>query len=155
MFVVWTDSGFAANNTLSLAEADYHVGSGIFEWAPMGVTEERMRAERFFEKKCSIDEAPGTSSGLIVIEVVAGGNKAVLSTIQFGTKKRIPPTITFYSGDTSYGNIGEYNSSGTLAANHAGAAASITDSSFFFYAGTPALTAGNTVRFTYTAECEL
>ena len=94
---IWTDSQFAANDILYTAEAAVIISSAPHAWKERLLAEEKILAQRYYEKSYNQDVLPGTAS------VAAGNasNVAVLAQYILGwsflVSKRIAPAVTIWS----------------------------------------------------------
>jgi hypothetical protein len=152
---VWAYNDPGANVAWSFAEAGLYLGSSVVSWRPGPIQDELMRCLRYYEKTYDNDDAPGTATadGAIIAYVAATGNKSVVPMCQYFAPKRTTPTVVCYTIEGTANNIGEYNAAGTLVSNRAqGIVAS--QKNIFYYTATNC-TAGNTMRFQFTIDCEL
>jgi hypothetical protein len=98
---VWTDSQFAANDILNLAQADIHLGSIVQSWVGRHTQQTIAMCQRFYAKTFSIDVAPAQSVGLVgAFRYIAGKAGAATEHAhwQFPVTMRITPTtITTYN----------------------------------------------------------
>jgi len=136
----WSDSDFAANDTLSIAEAGLYVGSAPSAWTDRLYADELQMVQRFYEKTYNVDIAPGTdhSGAPYGYDVIFTGASATTAAgyIQmfFKVRKRIAPTMTWYQQN---GTSGSWNYYGYW--NGAGGTSAVTDFSTDQYKAAMAL----------------
>lgn len=98
---VWSDSQFAANDTLSLAEAGLYVGSVAQVWRPRLVQQEYALCRRYYFKTFGIDVAPAQNAGVTgCFRFIAGkaGALTEFATLHYPVLLRTAsPTITTYN----------------------------------------------------------
>jgi hypothetical protein len=99
---VWSDSGFAANDTLSLAEAMLTFGKTTVNWTPRPVGQELALAQRYYWKTFALDTAPaqniGTNTGEFHAPApVAGANAERMAKLIYPVMMFASPTVTTYS----------------------------------------------------------
>lgn len=97
----WTDSQFAANDTLSFAEVALTVGSSVQAWKPRLYTQELHLCQRFYCKTFDIDTAPvnnsATNQVIRITAVVAGAATHRFPPWTFPAPMFKVPTVTFYN----------------------------------------------------------
>ncbi len=105
---IWTDSQFAANDTLSVSEVMLTApptdsSSPILNsvWSPEPLSLELIKCLRFYEKSYLIDTAPATASAPNYTPWPWAGatlaNSAFLGQALFTVKKRATPVVAVYS----------------------------------------------------------
>ncbi len=62
LVLVYSATAFAANDTLSLAEAGLYFGVTQRTWTPRPISQEILLAQRYYRKSYAPDTAPGTAS---------------------------------------------------------------------------------------------
>lgn len=151
---IWSDSD-PGSVTYSFAEAGLYYGTAEQAWRPGPIQDELNNCLRYYEKSYDVDIVPGTntSSGIIIGYIPVNGNKTATPIQSFTAPKRTTPTIVCYTMAGVASNIGEYDASAALVANRA-QGVTAAEKLFFYFAGA-SCTAGNTMRFHYTADCEL
>jgi len=151
---IWSDSD-PGSVTYSFAEAGLYYGTAEQAWKPGPIQDEMLRCMRYFEKSYNTDTVPGsnTNAGIIISYIPSSNNKSVTPKQPYMTPKRVAPTITCYTQAGAASNIGEYDPNGALVANRA-QGVTPAEKSFFYYTSV-VCAAGNTMRFHYTADCEL
>lgn len=155
LVMLWSDAGFAADDTLSVAEAGVYVGATARSWTPRPAAQELAICERYFQKTYELDLAPGSSSG--------GGNchgygRDTQFVLPFGHKFRQMmfsiPTVKLYSQTGTADKISLIN--GTNAGTGTVNASSINQTGFSLVSDSSSgFAAGTLYRFNYTAEAEL
>jgi len=65
LVMVWANADFAANDTLSLAEAGLYFGSSLRSWVPRTTTDELLLCRRYCLKTFPFDTAPAQNAGAI------------------------------------------------------------------------------------------
>lgn len=63
MVAVWTDSQFAANDTLSVAEAGLYTSGFVSGWFPRPYAQELALCQRYYVKTFAVDTAPAQNAG--------------------------------------------------------------------------------------------
>ncbi len=61
---LWTDSQFAANDILNIAEAGLYVSASAQAWIPVPIQADFAMCQRYFEKTWDTDTVPGTAAAL-------------------------------------------------------------------------------------------
>lgn len=98
---IWSDSGFAANDTVSVAEAGLYIGNAALPWGPRLYSQEFLMCQRYYWKSFEVDIAPaqniGTSYSTRITAVAAGAVTHRFPPIFFPSVMFKVPTITFYN----------------------------------------------------------
>jgi hypothetical protein len=154
---IWSDADFAANDTLSIAEAGLFAAATIQAWTPELLSVQNQLCNRFFWTTFPKDVAPaqaaGQSGALSKTAIRAGAVTDQLSN-RFPTQMRVSPTITFFnpvaanaevrdatgSVDCSSTILGAYSNQDTVLINTTGNAGSAI---------------GNVFQIHITADAEL
>lgn len=155
---IWSDSQFAANDTLSIAEAGLFVGNVTQLWIPRFYQQELTLCRRFYWKTFSIDTGPAQSAGgnsdpYIFLASVAGtgterGGIVVLPVPMFAA-----PTVTFYNPSAANAQVRDTNAAADCSST---ATSFVTAQNIYFTTvGASGTSVGNTLRVHITAESEL
>lgn len=153
LVMVWSDADFAANDTISLAEAGLYFGSSQRSWTPRPIHLDLAMCQRYYEKSYNIDIAPGVGSYLGSNYFIPS-SAAVEIYFRFGVRKRTSPTVTIYSPATTgtSGAIRNVTASTDLTSVTDGGASGEVGSMAYKATGA---TAGNEYTFHWTAAAEL
>ena len=142
---VWSDSQIPAPMQVLFMEAGLYVAAAAQPWQPRPAAIELTNCQRFYE----------LMAGPIVSSVVVAGNKTAHCVTPYKTTKRAIPTIVCYSAQTGVGGlITEYTPALAFVADHAQGIIATIDQ-IFFHIGADSATAGNNLRFNYSAEAEI
>lgn len=155
LVMLWSDAGFAADDTLSVAEAGLYFGATVRSWTPRPTAQELVLVERYFQKTYSLNLAPGTSSGEGNCH---GYGNTTQFALPFGHKfhcqMRTLPTVRLYSLLGTADKISLINGTnagtGTVTPGNVG----LTGFTLIVDSGS-GFTAATLYRFHYTAEAEL
>ncbi len=99
---IWTNDQFAANDTLSVAEADFYPGSAVRAWLPRDYDDDIAKCQRYYYKTFDIDVAPAQNAGVagcargIAGKAGAIGLAAIIP-IRFPVRMFATPTITTFN----------------------------------------------------------
>lgn len=97
----WTDSQFAANDTLSVAEAGLFIGDFVQPWTPRLISAELLLCQRYYYKTFEVDIAPaqniGTAYSTRITAVAAGAVTHRFPPLFFPVVMFKVPTITLYN----------------------------------------------------------
>jgi hypothetical protein len=156
MVMVWTDADFAANDTLSLAEAGLYLGTTLQSWAPRMIAQDELACRRYYWKSFEMNTAPvqngGTGGTLRIAALTAGATVQRSLTFRFPVEMFKTPTMTSYNPSAANAEVrdataGADCSSTTLAPNQNG----------FWLATTGAVgsAVGNALHFHVTADAEI
>lgn len=93
ILAVWTDAGFAANDTFSMTEAQLVDGAVPLPWLPADFGVEVARCQRFYEKSFELDTLPGTATatGAFDIQMAAATTGRFTCPVRFAVPKRVAP----------------------------------------------------------------
>lgn len=97
---IWSDTNFAVNDVLYLAEAGLYTGSQTRAWSFRPIQQELALCQRYFCKTFDIDTAPATATGgnnSIAFMAGKAGAAANLVTWRFPVEMRATPTVTIYN----------------------------------------------------------
>ena len=101
MVMVWTDADFAANDTLSLAEAGLYLGTTLRSWTPRMLGQELSLCQRYYVKTFSVDVLPAQNTdklGMCLAMVGKAGASANVGWYLFPVVMRTTPiTVTFFN----------------------------------------------------------
>lgn len=101
MLAIWTDSQFAANDTLSIGQAGLWDAATAAAWLPRPPAAELALAQRYFEKSYDVDTGAPTNTAIPGLtnfpSKTVMANADNLGGIVFKVAKRIIPVVTVYS----------------------------------------------------------
>ena len=156
--MVWSNADFAANDTLSLAEAGLYFGASIRTWTPIPISNDLRMCLRYYEKSFTLDTAPVQNAGGKTGEYQFNAGKAGAATnwsntMPFSSVKRIAPTMTFYNPSAASAQIRD----AVAAANFTGTTYNQRSIYGFNMTGTGAAgtAVGNICGVHWTADAEL
>lgn len=155
LVMVWSNADFAANDTLSLAEAGLYYGANARTWVPKKTVEEILICKRYYRKSFPRDTAPAQSAGATGSVRFTAGKAGALSNlvyILFAVPMRTTPTIVTYNPDAANAHVRDQ----TAGADCSGTSTFPNDEDLVITATGNASTAvGNTLRIHYTADARL
>jgi len=154
----WTDADFAANDTLSVAEAGLFLGSSIVPWSPRFVRDELALVQRYYSKTFGLDVAPAQNVGLNSGEYhmpapVAGAVSQRGSKFVHPVPMRISPTVTTYSPAAASAEF--YDGTNSVACTAITTVNASPSSIQIQCTGNASTTAGASLRVHVTADAEL
>lgn len=94
---IWTDSQFAANDTLSVAEAGLFVSGSVQAWKPRLLSQELSLCNRYYRKSYALETAPATASAPGYIWQTAYTTSRLWSNVFYEVEMRASPTFTIIS----------------------------------------------------------
>lgn len=97
LLAIWTDSQFAINDSLSLAEGGVFVSSAIQPWKPRLIQDELALCQRYFYSTYDLDVAPGTNAASGMIAFAASLTATLRGACLFPVPMRATPTTIVYS----------------------------------------------------------
>ncbi len=151
---VWTDSQFAVNDILYIAEAGLYVSSEVQAWTPRPVQQELSLCNRYYRKSYALETAPATVNAPNYLFVVAYTTARLWLNVFYEVEMRTTPTFSVISlaGTTSKASLEAGGADvGTSVTVNVGAAkilSLVSDSGSGF-------TVGVAYLFHYTASAEL
>jgi hypothetical protein len=155
--LVWTDTQFLANDQFSISQASLTDGYEIQDYAPVPLSVELLRCQRYYAKSFAIDTGPAQAVGLGTGEVRAITGKTTTSTgyipIRWPVQMRAAPTVTTFSpvsANATARDITGSLDSGAVTVNRTDASG--CDISF---AGNASSAVGNLFGIHYTADAEI
>ncbi len=98
--MVWSNADFAANDTLSLAEAGLYFGASIKSWAPRAYPIEINLCRRYCYKTFAIDTAPAQNTGTTNAFRFTAGKAGIVGnfgSLRYPVPMFASPTVTFYN----------------------------------------------------------
>lgn len=144
VFVWVEDVPTHASDYAFFSEFSLHKGIQTQVWEPEPIAQAQLRCERW-----------GEQTSPIVSYIPVAGNKSSQSTVAFRTRKFSNPTVVCTSKSGTLNKIGEYDPSGVLVTDWNEGLSDINTYGFFYFANGAGLAAGNTLRFSAKAFCEL
>ncbi len=97
---IWSDADFAANDTLSIAEAGLFTASSVQSWTPELDSTELSLCQRYYYKTFAPDTAPAQNAGVTsCYRYIAGkaGAASQYGSFSYPVTMRISPTLTFFN----------------------------------------------------------
>jgi hypothetical protein len=98
---LWTDSQFAANDILYVAEAGLYVGNALRPWVPRLFSQELALCQRHYFKTFPVDTAPAQSGGATHVHrwvaVVAAATVQRPPPLYFPVQMFAVPAITYFN----------------------------------------------------------
>jgi hypothetical protein len=155
MVAIWTDSQFAANDTLSIAEAGLYTSGYVSSWFPRPRGQEFLMCKRYYWKSFSPDVAPAQNAGTSgAIGFIAG--KAGAASVFFSNRHDVTmfknPNVTAYNPSAANAQARDI----TAATDCSGSTvASSTDLYTIAATGNAGTAVGNEIRIHATFEAEL
>lgn len=149
MVMVWTNADFAANDTLSLAEAGLYFGTTLRSWTPRFTAETLRLCQRYYQKSYDPDTGPGTATFVSGVNIgsPSGGTAAWYTEVRFLIPMKKIPTVT------------TWDDAGTPEKVYRGASGKAVSYSFIGSAsmvlGTADTTSASGIFFHYAADAEL
>lgn len=154
---IWSDADFAANDTLSIAEAGLFPGSTIQQWVMRPFAGELALCQRYYWKTFNIETGPAQNAGLSVGEhrypaPVAGAATQRSTKLWFPTVMRTTPTIVTYNPSAANAQMRDVNVPGDCS----GTATTPKENGLTLSAtGHASTSVGNALAVHITAEAEL
>lgn len=152
---IWTDSQFAANDTLSFAELDLHTGSETQAWAPRPIAQEISLLRRYYFKTFPIDTAPAQNAGVAGaarFAAISAGATVMRLSLRAPVALRTTPTVTTFNPSAANANPRDSNASVDCTI----AASTLSPDCFFFnITGNASTLVGNAIDFHISADAEL
>jgi hypothetical protein len=105
----WSDSDFAVNDTLAVAEAGFYPGTAVLPWNPRLIQQEIALCQRYCTKSYPLDVAPGTSGIFSFIYALSKFPTTTRPFDRFPVTMRATPTVTLYSLTGTAGKIADMN----------------------------------------------
>jgi hypothetical protein len=154
---VWSDSQFAANDTLSIAEAGLYVGAGAQAWVPRLTVTELAICQRYYFKTFTLDTGPAQNIGTNTEEFhspapVAGAAVERFAKLFFPGWMFKVPTVTTYNPGAANAQVRDITAAVDCSAT---ATVVSTNGVVFSCTGNAATAVGNALRVHVTAEAEL
>lgn len=155
---IWTDADFAVNDTLSVAEADFFLGSATRTWATRLFVQELDLCQRYCWKSFGLDVAPAQNAGLAgAIRSNAGKAGAVAELgimIKFPVQMFASPTFTTYNPSAANAQVRDSSAAVDCSAV---AISGLSDSNGFSVncTGNAGTTVGNALDVHVLAEAKI
>jgi hypothetical protein len=153
----WTDSQFAANDTLSFAEGALTEGSTVIPWLPRMPTVELGLCQRFIFKSFAVDTAPAQNTGVTGCYRFPAG-KAGANSEYFSTALPVAmlasPTLTFYNPSAANAHVRDSSGGFDCSAEAAGGNINQVVLSFFC-TGNASTAVGNALDVQVLARAKL
>lgn len=155
---IWTDSQFAANDTLSVAEAGLYAGVKPQSWLPRFFADELLMCQRYYFKTFAIDTGPAQNVGTNLSEhhfpaPLAGASAERAPRFYFPVLMFAAPTITTYNPAAA--NAQARDATAAADCSGTGTASVATNGFNLSCTGAAGTAVGNALRVNFTAEAEL
>lgn len=155
---VWTDSQFAANDILYIAEAGLYAGSFTQGWTPRAVAQEILLCQRHYWKTFGLDTGPAQNVGDNTGEhhfpaPVAGASAERGPRIHFPVRMFGTPTITTFNPAAANAQVRDNTASADCSSTATGNIS--TGGVNVSCTGNASTAVGNALRVHITAEAEL
>jgi len=155
---IWSDADFAANDTLSIAEAGLFTASVVQAWTPRLFGEELRLAYRYYWKSFPLETAPaqnaGTTGSARFIATRAGASSLFGHMNKYPVQMFTNPTITTYNPSAANAQVRDAGS--LVDCSSIGIAAISNDAGFAIACtGNAATAVGNQLDVHITADAEL
>lgn len=153
---IWSDADFAANDTLSIAEAGLFAASAVQAWTPRMYTEELRMCMYYYQKTFPIDTAPVQNVGSAANSLrILAGKAGALSNYgewRLPVPMRIDPTVTTYNPQAANAQPRD-----VIAAADCSAVATFPffNTVFVNLTGNASTAVGNVINVHMTADAEL
>ncbi len=158
---IWTNDQFAANDTLSVAEADFYPGSAVRAWMPKKYDEDLAACRRYFFKTFDIDIAPVQNVGntLGTIRSIAGkagatGTAAVIP-FRFPVRMFATPTVTTFNPSAANAQIRDSSAGADCSSTSASSFHTTADATTISATGNASTAVGNIVDVHITAKARI
>lgn len=153
----WSNADFAANDTLSVAEAGLFTASAIQSWTPRLFSDELRLCQRYYWKTFLLDTAPAQNVGVDTGEFkapapVAGANTQRFASIPNPAMMFATPTVTLFNPAAANAQFRDHNAAADCTSTASAATVRNIDVQCVGAAGTAV---GNSLRVHITAESEL
>jgi len=154
---VWSDSQFAVNDTLGIAEAGHYVGAVAQAWVPRLTVTELAMCQRYYFKTFTVDTGPAQNVGTNTEEFHSPAPLAGAVTQRFA-KLLFPggmfkiPTVTIYNPAAANAQVRDLTAAADCSAT---AQTPFTNGIVMSCTGNAATAVGNALRVHVTAEAEL
>ena len=102
---LWTDSQFAALDTVSMSEAGLYDGAAVQPWLPKDIGRELARCQRYYHTSYPLDTAPGSTDRNCPVCFVAGNTSIICGCYPFPAAMRVRPTVTIYAPGGTSGSV--------------------------------------------------
>lgn len=154
---LWTDSQFAANDTLSVAEAGLYVGYAVQPWNPRLLAQEFSMCQRHYWKTFLPDTGPAQNIGVDTGEFktpapVAGANTERIVNFNHIVPMFKAPTITTFNPAAANAQFRDATAAADCSAT---AAAATTRELSLQCTGNAGTVVGGSLRVHFTCEAEL
>lgn len=155
---IWTDSQFAANDILYVAEAGLYVGGVTTTWIPKLVTQEILLCQRYYFSTFPLDVAPATNTGSVLgcFRFIAGkaGATSQFYTSLLPAQMFTTPTYTFYNPNAANAQVRDSTAAADCSGTVAGGNKSDKNLTIFC-TGNVGTAIGNALDVFVTLESEL
>lgn len=154
---IWSDSQFAANDTLSVAEADFFPGAATRAWLERPLQQELALCRYYYCKSFGVDVAPAQNAGISgAIRFAAGkaGASSEYFSFPYPVAMRASPTLTFFNPSAANAQARDSTLSADCSLTAAGGNASENTCSIFLN-GNASTAVGNALEVHFTAEAKL
>lgn len=154
----WTDSQFAANDSISFAELDLHVGSTTQDWSPRPSEAEITALRHYYWKTFGLDVAPAQNAnvtGSYRYGALRAGALVNFASLRLPVPMRATPTVTFYNPMAANAQVRDSSSGSDCSLTALSGTSSNSDVITFQCTGNASTTVGSALDVHITAEAEL
>jgi hypothetical protein len=155
---IWSNADFAANDTLSIAEAGLFTASAVQAWTPRLIATEISLCWRYYWKTFGVDVAPAQNAGVLgvfkYIATRAGANLNISHFFRYPVSMFINPIITTYNPSAANAQVRDTSILADCSAVNV-SAASNADGINIFCTGNASTAIGDVLDVHITAEAEL
>jgi len=151
LVAIWTDSDFAVNDTLDIAEAGLYIGSQTLAWAEKELPTEIAECRKFIYKTFALDTAPaqnaGVSGSLVCIAGKAGATASgAVAVLRFPTPMFGTLTTTTYNPAAANAQMRDVSITADCSATAVGAGYSNSEAVIVTATGNASTAVGNIIE---------
>lgn len=157
---VWSNDQFAANDTLSVAEADFYPGSDVRAWMPKKYDEDLAACRRYFWKTFDIDVAPAQNAGTLgTVRCIAGKAGATalaaLFFLRFPVRMFATPTVTTFNPSAANAQVRDSTAAADCSATAVSGSHTTADATTISATGNAATALSNIMDVHLTAKARI
>lgn len=157
LVAIWSDSDFAANDTLDVAEAGLFLGSQTLAWSEKDLTLEIAECRKFIYKTFALDTAPAQNAGVAgSLRGIAGkaGATALAAILvhRFPTPMHGTITVTTYNPSAANAQVRDNTAAADCSSTTVGATYTNSEAISIDATGNAATAVGNIVNVHFLAE---
>lgn len=157
---IWSNDQFAANDTLSVAEADFYPGSAVRAWMPKRHEIDLAACRRYFFKTFDLDVAPAQNAGALgAARCIAGKagatNLAAIVILRFPIRMFATPTITTFNPSAANAQVRDSSAGADCSATAVSATHTTADVTTISATGNASTAVGNIMDVHLTAKSRI